>query len=32
MLGGNKIKPTNQAAEQLEGETSYSELLNALKI
>ena len=31
MLGENKNKLTNQAAEQLEGEISYSELLNALK-
>ena len=32
MLGENKNKLTNQAAEQLEGEILYSELLNALKI
>ena len=32
MLGENRNKHTNQAAEQLEGEISYSELLNALKI
>ena len=31
MLGENNNKLTNQAAEQLEGEISYSELLNALK-
>ena len=32
MLGENKNKLTNQAAEQHEGKISYSELLNALKI
>ena len=32
MMGENRNKHTNQAAEQLEGEISYSELLNALKI
>ena len=31
MLGENKNKLSNQASEKLEGEISFSELLNALK-